>query len=66
MSQQLRVLVAEDEFVIGHDLCDTMAEAGYADGVEVNFFYPPGRYLKTEEVVQNIADQLDELRELQG
>lgn len=30
MSQQLRVLVAEDEFVIGHDLCDTMAEAGYA------------------------------------
>lgn len=29
MAQQLRVLVAEDEMIIGHDLCDTMAEAGY-------------------------------------
>jgi DNA-binding NtrC family response regulator len=27
--QQLRVLVAEDEMIIGYDLCDTVAEAGY-------------------------------------
>ena len=25
----LRVLVAEDEMIIGHDLCDTVSEAGY-------------------------------------
>ena len=29
MSRQLRVLVAEDELIIGYDLCDTVAEAGY-------------------------------------
>lgn len=30
-SQQppLRVFVAEDELIIGHDLCDTVSEAGY-------------------------------------
>ncbi|WP_247713253.1 response regulator [Qipengyuania polymorpha] len=27
--QPLRVLVAEDEMIIGHDLCDTVSEAGY-------------------------------------
>lgn len=27
--EQLRVLVAEDEMIVGHDLCDTVAEAGY-------------------------------------
>ena len=27
--QQLRVLVAEDELIIGYDLCDTVSEAGY-------------------------------------
>ena len=26
---QLRVLVAEDEVILGHDLCDTVSEAGY-------------------------------------
>lgn len=26
---QIRVLVAEDELIVGHDLCDTVAEAGY-------------------------------------
>lgn len=25
-----RVLVAEDEFIIAHDLCDTVSEAGFA------------------------------------
>lgn len=30
MTQQLRILVAEDELIVGYDLCDTMAEAGYA------------------------------------
>lgn len=30
MSEQLRVLVAEDELIVGYDLCDTVAEAGYA------------------------------------
>lgn len=29
MGQQLRVLVAEDEMIVGYDLCDTVAEAGY-------------------------------------
>ncbi len=29
MGQQLRVLVAEDELIVGHDLCHTVAEAGY-------------------------------------
>lgn len=27
--QPLRVLVAEDEMIIGYDLCDTVSEAGY-------------------------------------
>ena len=26
--QQLRVLVAEDEMIVGYDLCDTVSEAG--------------------------------------
>ena len=30
MERQLRILVAEDEMIVGHDLCDTVAEAGYA------------------------------------
>ena len=29
MDTPLRVLVAEDELIIGTDLCDTVAEAGY-------------------------------------
>lgn len=29
MSQQLRVLVAEDELILGLDLCETVAEAGF-------------------------------------
>ena len=29
MGQQLRILVAEDEMIIGEDLCQTVAEAGY-------------------------------------
>ena len=29
MGQQLRILVAEDETIIGEDLCQTVAEAGY-------------------------------------
>ena len=29
MGQRLRVLVAEDEFIIGCDLCHTVEEAGY-------------------------------------
>ncbi len=29
MGQQLRVLVAEDELIVGYDLCHTVAEAGY-------------------------------------
>ena len=28
-SKPLRVLVAEDETIIGHDLCETVSEAGY-------------------------------------
>ena len=29
MDTPMRVLVAEDELIIGHDLCDTVQEAGY-------------------------------------
>ena len=29
LQQPLRILVAEDELIIGYDLCDTVAEAGY-------------------------------------
>lgn len=29
MGQPVRVLVAEDELIVGYDLCDTVAEAGY-------------------------------------
>lgn len=29
MGQKLRVLVAEDEFIVGCDLCNTVSEAGY-------------------------------------
>lgn len=29
MGQPLRVLVAEDELIVGYDLCATVAEAGY-------------------------------------
>jgi peptide/nickel transport system substrate-binding protein len=36
-------------------------EAGYGDGLEVNYYYPPGRYLKGDEVVANIVDQLDRI-----
>lgn len=28
-SQPIRVLVAEDEMIVGYDLCDTVSEAGY-------------------------------------
>lgn len=38
-----------------------LAEAGYEDGVEVNFYSPAGRYLKDEEVAQNIAAQLEDV-----
>lgn len=38
-----------------------MEEAGYGGGVEVNFFYPPGRYLKGDEVVANLVEQLAQL-----
>ena len=30
MGQQLKVFVAEDEMIVGYDLCDTVAEAGYS------------------------------------
>lgn len=29
MKTPMRVLVAEDELIVGHDLCDTVEEAGY-------------------------------------
>lgn len=28
-NQKLRILVAEDELIVGYDLCDTVSEAGY-------------------------------------
>ena len=38
-----------------------LAEAGYADGLEVDFWFPIGRYLKDKEVAEAIAGQLQEV-----
>jgi peptide/nickel transport system substrate-binding protein len=38
-----------------------LAEAGFEEGTEVNFFGPSGRYLKDVEVIQNVAAQLEEV-----
>jgi peptide/nickel transport system substrate-binding protein len=40
---------------------ELMEEAGYGDGVEINFVSPSGRYLRDVEVSQNIAAQLEEV-----
>jgi peptide/nickel transport system substrate-binding protein len=38
-----------------------LAEAGYADGLTIDFWYPIGRYLKDKEVAEAIAGQLEEV-----
>ena len=38
-----------------------LAEAGYPDGLTVDFWYPVGRYLKDKEVAEAIAGQLQEV-----
>jgi peptide/nickel transport system substrate-binding protein len=38
-----------------------LAEAGYSDGLTVDFWYPIGRYLKDEEVAEAIAGMLEEV-----
>lgn len=38
-----------------------LAEAGYADGLEVDFWFPIGRYLKDKEVAEAIAGQLQDV-----
>ena len=38
-----------------------MKDAGYGDGVEVNFYGATGRYLKDKEVQENIVSQLGEI-----
>lgn len=38
-----------------------LAEAGYADGLTVDFWFPIGRYLKDKEVAEAIAGQLAEV-----
>lgn len=38
-----------------------LADAGYADGLTIDFWYPIGRYLKDKEVAEAIAGQLEEV-----
>jgi peptide/nickel transport system substrate-binding protein len=38
-----------------------LADAGYTDGLEVDFWFPIGRYLKDKEVAEAIAGQLQEV-----
>jgi peptide/nickel transport system substrate-binding protein len=38
-----------------------LAEAGYGDGLTVDFWFPIGRYLKDKEVAEAIAGQLQEV-----
>jgi peptide/nickel transport system substrate-binding protein len=38
-----------------------LADAGYADGLEADFWFPIGRYLKDKEVAEAIAGQLQEV-----
>lgn len=40
---------------------ELLAEAGYGDGVTVDFWYPIGRYMKDEEVSEAIAGMLAEV-----
>ncbi|MCB0046562.1 MAG: hypothetical protein KDD92_14150 [Caldilineaceae bacterium] len=40
---------------------ELLAEAGYADGLEVDFWFPIGRYLKDKEVAEAIAGQLQDV-----
>ena len=49
----LRVLVAEDEFIVGHDLCDTVSEAGYI--VEGPFDDVPSTMLAFQKSRPDIA-----------
>ena len=47
MNTPMRVLVAEDEFIIGHDLCDTVQEAGYiVEGHARIDYVAPGEFLR--------------------
>ncbi|MFN8456263.1 MAG: ABC transporter substrate-binding protein [Anaerolineae bacterium] len=38
-----------------------LAEAGYAEGLQVDFWFPIGRYLKDKEVAEAIAGQLQKV-----
>ena len=40
---------------------ELLAEAGYPDGLEVDFWFPIGRYLKDKEVAEAIAGQLQDV-----
>jgi peptide/nickel transport system substrate-binding protein len=40
---------------------ELLAEAGYADGFEVDFWYPTGRWLKDVEVAEAVAAMLGEV-----
>jgi peptide/nickel transport system substrate-binding protein len=40
---------------------ELLTEAGYGDGLEVDFWFPIGRYLKDKEVAEAIAGQLSEV-----
>lgn len=40
---------------------ELLAEAGYGDGLTVDFWYPIGRYLKDREVAEAISGQLAEV-----
>ena len=57
--QPLRVLVAEDEMIIGYDLCDTVSEAGYiVEGPFVDLSSAMLAYQKTKPEIAILDVQL--------
>lgn len=61
MGQRLRVLVAEDELIAGQDLCDTVAEAGYAvEGPFVDLSSAMLAFQKNKPDIAILGMQLDD------
>ena len=59
--QPLRVLVAEDELIVGHDLCDTVSEAGYlVEGPYNDLSSAMLAYQKTKPDIAILDIQLDD------
>ena len=66
MGRQLRVLVAEDELIVGYDLCDTVAEAGYiVEGPFDDLSSAMLAYQKTKPDIAILDVQLGDIRTYQ-